>query len=586
MAAPSDERPSRRAANEQQTSSPKSIGRREFVKRTGGLAVVGGAAEACGSTDVVVVSYGTAQITINGLSQGAPSAGSVLVTSAVGAFDPLQIELPSPTAVAQVPSGTYHVAYSPPAGYAVAPSSPSELDITVSPSATVQLVFELVSGAALLRFTVSGLDPGAASGGNANVLRTDIGGQTPFNVVIPATGTVDRAVGVGTYQVTYTPPSGHQMAGGGSNQANVTVGAGGIGAVGFGVEPALGGTLHFAVSGLGGSASSGGTASILRVDIPGQAAVPANIAANGLADVALAVGTYQVTYAAPSGYQAQAGSVNPRTLGITANNQTDFQITVDPLPPPPDLVFHSDWSNSVGTDNASILDGGRWNAYIGNGRQSQVLASTGLDFPSANVLLVAVNAQGQGQIPRFNGIPVPLVGGSLYYRWYIRVVAPNGLSDTSTHPFQDGQAIGSCNWAFLVLTDEVDVWKPSFEFDATPANAWPNGWYGRNIDLQKNTTYRFEMQLHRISATHFNFHVRIYNSAGTLLYDDADITNSSGQGTLASNPALALNNAASLGGLNAGINGVAGPPGATAMFYQGAVAIRTNDWCGPYAGGV
>ena len=78
-----------------------------------------------------------------------------------------------------------------------------------------------------------------------------------------------------------------------------------------------------------------------------------------------------------------------------------------------------------------------------------------------------------------------------------------------------------------------------------------------------------------MGATTFTLHIRVYNSANTLLYDDRNFTNQDGTATLASNPTFTFVNVANLDGLNAGINGLSGSEWFPSVLYmyQGAMAV-------------
>jgi len=255
---------------------------------------------------------------------------------------------------------------------------------------------------------------------------------------------------------------------------------------------------------------------------------------------------------------------------------------------PSDVLFVSDWGSGLGTDESALRDMDKsrpWSLRGGNGRLNEVIASDGLEFPTPNVLQVTVNAAGQADMVRYTELALPEVDASLYYRWYVRVVAPNGLADPATHPIQDGNAASQANWLFRIDTSPTDTWRMSFEVDGGSTPAIPRNeaspWFGRNISFAKDETYRFELRLHRISDSQFNLHARVYDSTGTLIADDDDFPAPGGT-TLADEPALDFIDVANLDGLNAGINGLTDSPGDTLMYYEGGVLVRTEDWPGPY----
>jgi hypothetical protein len=258
-------------------------------------------------------------------------------------------------------------------------------------------------------------------------------------------------------------------------------------------------------------------------------------------------------------------------------------------PAPPDVVFFSDWRTARGNSEAAVTDGGKWN-IVSNGYQESmsVISSSGLDFPSANVFLLTAVERWQGfGIVRKTGIPVPAVNQSLYYRWYFRMMQVDDLQDEQTHPIQDGNAASDTNWMFIVYNGGGSSgiprgrWQPQFWSEGSGGNN--ARWYGPI--LNKNQTYRFELQIHRTGSSTFRMHVRIFDRAGTQIAGDADITNIGGATRLSSNPTLTFNNVNNLNGLNAGNNGIAPPaPFPFPYAYEGCFAVRRDNWCGPYTG--
>jgi hypothetical protein len=257
--------------------------------------------------------------------------------------------------------------------------------------------------------------------------------------------------------------------------------------------------------------------------------------------------------------------------------------------PPSDVLFFTDWRTATGNSNAAVTDGGKWN-IVSNGSTEtmNVIPSTGLDFPSTNVFQMIATERWQGfGIVRKTGIPVPAVGESRYYRWYIRMMQVDNLADEQTHPIQDGNAASDTNWMFVVYNGGGATgvprgqWQPQFWSEGTGGNN--ARWYGPF--LTKNQTYRVELQIHRIGSSTYRMHVRIYNRAGTLIASDADIRNIGNSMNLASNPTLNFNNVNNLDGLNAGNNGIGAPaPFPFTYAYEGCFAVRRDDWCGPYTG--
>jgi hypothetical protein len=164
----------------------------------------------------------------------------------------------------------------------------------------------------------------------------------------------------------------------------------------------------------------------------------------------------------------------------------------------------------------------------------------------------------------------------------------DSLIDYQTHPIQDGNAASVTNWMFIVYNGgspgiPAGRWQPQFWPDAD-ANNNNRRWYAPI--LNKNQTYRFELQIHRTGTTTFQMHVRIYDSAGSLIASDEDIHNIGNTLRLSSNPTLTFGNVEWLDGLNAGNNGITNLPAGSNFThsYQAAFCVRADTWCGPYNG--
>jgi len=220
------------------------------------------------------------------------------------------------------------------------------------------------------------------------------------------------------------------------------------------------------------------------------------------------------------------------------------------------------------------------------GQGLDVISSSGLGFPTANVLRVTARGETTGYaFLRKTGLSIPAVGQSNYYRWYFRATMPDGLEDQETHPFQDGNASSQSNWLFHVYHDAgAGRWRPQLRA-AVGSNAYPNDrWSGPA--LQKNVTYRFELQVARTGSNTFTMNVRIYDQGGTLIHGSSAFTNQSGTTTLASNPTFNFLQLANMEGLNAGNNGIAGSPTWGFVYgYQAGIAVCRGDWCGAYQPG-
>jgi hypothetical protein len=276
---------------------------------------------------------------------------------------------------------------------------------------------------------------------------------------------------------------------------------------------------------------------------------------------------------------------------VTQTATVQFGTVVQPA-----FVFVSDWGTATGLTEAALRDTGRtpsWTTYDPDGL-TEIIAATGLDFPSANVLRVTTSWNGSGssgsiiRLDESTGvIPVPAVNDSLYYRWYFRAAVPSAVSTWGTpHPIQDGFNAADANWEFGARRTGAGLWKPRFNASGT---AWPNDSWILDTNLSTDTTYRFEMKLTRTATGLFTMDARVYNSAGTLLSDGSNFLNSNSSASLTSAPSLTIKNAAEFGGLNSGSNGAfQGTTSGDHPFvfcYQGGFAVSAADWCGPYVSG-
>lgn len=287
-----------------------------------------------------------------------------------------------------------------------------------------------------------------------------------------------------------------------------------------------------------------------------------------------ATGTFQWTFSSTT---AEAKTLTASAGGLNVTQTT--AITVSGSSPALTPEFFSDWAGvATGSSTASKSDDGKWTTVGGSsGTGVEVVAVSGLDMPAGmtQCLLVPWD-NGVFNFLRVAGLSVPAVGESRAYRWYQRLVLPDGTSDTNQHPNQDGSAIGQANWAWNVYNDTTaGQFRTGVQF---VGESFPNNnFYGPNLD--KDATYRIEMLLTRdgSDATAFKFDVRIYDSSNVLVADAGDFVNSSAVSleTYCASNDLTFNNAANLDGFNAGCNDTGSEPGD--WGYQGGVAICDNQ---------
>lgn len=200
----------------------RAIGRRDFVRTSGGILVAAALVSGC-KDGLLASARGRVRVQITGLGAGVTSAGSATITGS--AIDtPIQVLLPPlEEAEIEVPVGAYTVTYAPPAGYAIAQGEFNTSDVNVVEGELSSVAFAVVAATGVLRIGAAGLTGGALGGGDVQVLRIDIGGQSPTNVILPVVGTVDTGLLPGLYRLTYTPPGGHQLVAGQENPRQVAV---------------------------------------------------------------------------------------------------------------------------------------------------------------------------------------------------------------------------------------------------------------------------------------------------------------------------------------------------------------------------
>jgi hypothetical protein len=419
-------------------------------------------------------------------------------------------------------------------------------------------------------------------------------------VVLPsATGVVPLPAG--TYSVVYQPPAGYQMAPGNTNARDVIVTAGETGNVEFAVVQATG-TISITVTGLAAGLPSGGSAQVTRTDLAGTAFTLV-VTPAGTSSGSAVPGDYSITYTPPAGYSMAAGSNATVARTVLTGATANASFTVQTAAPVTGFLFHSDWSTATGLTDAALRDTSKalpWDIVIGSqplANTCAIVSAAGLDFPSTNVFQVNGDYAGPGVqpimtrqvsiLPGNNHWPIPAVGQSLFFRLYKRVVypvPPNPALGNNNHCIEE-QGGGASNWSFSFDID-ANGWRPKMQSQVSTRFMLSNA--GAAAYLARNQTYRIEWQVHRIGATTYNLHMRIYNSAGTLLYSDANFVNPANGQSLANAPTLTLTNPETLDGFQVGTNGPGVDPGGTVtpMWYIGCCAVRADDWCGPYAGGV
>lgn len=250
-------------------------------------------------------------------------------------------------------------------------------------------------------------------------------------------------------------------------------------------------------------------------------------------------------------------------------------------------LFFSDFGTALGTANPARGDGGKWDLLGGHGQE--VVASAGLDFPSANTCRFVAHRDNSGfALSRHTGLPPLAVGSTRAYRWYVRMTFPDALVGNGDHPWQDGNAVGDCNFIVGVHygSDVGAARAGQWQLGATFLTD-PNGFYDNGPWLDKNRTYRVECLLARLTDTTYDFDFRVYDGE-TLAFTSADFPADFGGTTIETGGPWMFRDPANLDGFNCGTNDfeTAGNDWWLDTFeysYQGCFAICDDQgWIGPY----
>lgn len=156
------------------------IDRRRFIQSASGLFVAASVGVSC--SDPGSPNAGTVRVVITGLGSGITSAGTATITGG-DLPAPITIQLPpQATGEATVAAGSYHVVYQAPQGYAVAPGTPFERDVTVVAGNVTEVAFSVVQSSAGTGIVFRS-DWGTALGRSDAAIR-DTGKARPWEIYI------------------------------------------------------------------------------------------------------------------------------------------------------------------------------------------------------------------------------------------------------------------------------------------------------------------------------------------------------------------------------------------------------------------
>ena len=571
----------------------RAIDRRNFVKH-GSVLLAAGVAGCASEGPGEPSGHGTVSLTLVGLHAGALTGGRITGTR-VGGTTQFIIDIPAAASHSRddVPVGTYSVTYQPPDHHILAPGTSIPPTVTVSTDDPVAFTIALVA-MGTVQVNVTGLSGSPANGGTASAQRTDAAGVA-LPIAVSAAGTGQTAAPAGTYAVTYSPPAGFNVTG--TNPVTgVAVGVGSTGAAAFTVQVATTptGSLRVVVNGLTG-ASAGGSVSARLTNNTGST-FSANLPAptGGASEATLAsmpVGTYNVTYSAPSGFTLAGGQQNPRQATVQSGATVDVPaFTVQAAPPPTGLLWASDWSTGVGNTANAVGDGGLWeNIFNAGTNLMDVVAASGLGFPSnmTNVLRIHCVDPSPGLMygNSSNGWGAPAVGDHRYFRCYWRNSMQSASSpDPTFHFFLPAPNTGA--WA--IQSNLGATYFLRFAADFPPLHQW-----GASPNLTRDVVYRLEWHFHRTGTNTFTFEARIYDAADNLVNSTDQLhcnglgNHTAHTGTAGTHSLADANDFTGLRGVRLAWEGGGGghPSTPSDVVYMGGFAVSAADWCGPYQPG-
>lgn len=273
---------------------------------------------------------------------------------------------------------------------------------------------------------------------------------------------------------------------------------------------------------------------------------------------------------------------NPNKGGWSAYDSVTYVNTSQ------NVFFACQWP-TTGSTSAAVQDCGTndWSntSYVNASSTFTVVASTGLDFPTTNVLSVssANTASASLWMTKAQGyVDTMVVGDTISRRFYFRVAMPDG-ADPNYHATHDGvTGSNEDHNTSIEQNDGTGIW--TLEVLHGPSGA------GRvhimltgSRTLNKNTTYIYRDWVVRDASTTSILKIQLFTSSGSLLYDVSDFAANYGNGTNLSTGISATygasNGADGYRQFQLGINGSS--PGASGVaYYYGAFAV-CSGLCNP-----
>ncbi len=199
------------------------------------------------------------------------------------------------------------------------------------------------------------------------------------------------------------------------------------------------------------------------------------------------------------------------------------------------LEFASDWRTTTGNSKRAISDGDRWDVVSSGTSRVEVIPAAGLDFPPGMRNVLAGRYRNTDSrywiVQKTDGWNLPLIGGVMCKRLYFRHTVV-GSSAITYHPVEP--AVGPCAFEGEWVINSQPTSFFGFRRQAT----------GGKRHSTRGQTYRVEERWERTGAQTWVLHMRVYDSAGTLIRQDADFNCTVGHGaahSLASTGPAAIN---------------------------------------------
>lgn len=244
------------------------------------------------------------------------------------------------------------------------------------------------------------------------------------------------------------------------------------------------------------------------------------------------------------------------------------------------ILLAADWGHATGATEEAVTQNDRL-TLLGNPDDSlEVIASTGLDFPTTNVLRCGLEGTPTQSVGAGPGSEMG-VGDTRWFRYYMRNALGTG-ADNRVHPIQHYRASGSvAAWDRFDVTDgPTYVWEYETRHDA---HRW-------SVTLNNDQTYRFERSITRLASNCATLHMRIYNTSNTLLFSDEDFDCINHDENLATHENGIVAGATTEFDTDMWPNVhwlIFGNPNETLPgdMYVGGFAISADNWLGPYVAG-